>query len=212
MTIVCEPDPQAARVLAAVIGGEVQSVSALSTVSVLLAAILDPCFVVVGATIGLDEALRFSAQAAVEHPDARVLLVREQPSDAEIRRARAAGVVAVFDTGAHDQIAHACSVPVGPRADGQIYAVFAAKGGYGKTTLATNLALALQSGGERRVCLLDLDLDYGDVASVLDLATTRTLARLIECGEVGALLDQRRADHHRRAPRAGLHPRTGGAR
>jgi pilus assembly protein CpaE len=59
---------------------------------------------------------------------------------------------------------------------GRVYAVFSTKGGCGKTTVATNLAYALHDNGARRVCLLDLDLGYGDVATALRLATHRTLA------------------------------------
>lgn len=51
---------------------------------------------------------------------------------------------------------------------GIVYALFPAKGGVGATTLATNLAGALQRAGER-TCLVDLNLDMGDVLAFLDL-------------------------------------------
>ncbi|BDG01207.1 AAA family ATPase [Anaeromyxobacter oryzae] len=50
----------------------------------------------------------------------------------------------------------------------RIYAVFPAKGGVGGTTLATNLAGAFQRGGNR-TCLIDLNLNMGDVLAFLDL-------------------------------------------
>lgn len=58
-----------------------------------------------------------------------------------------------------------------PRAQGvgMLYAVFPAKGGVGATTVATNLAGALQARGER-TCLVDLNLNMGDVLACLDLA------------------------------------------
>jgi len=59
---------------------------------------------------------------------------------------------------------------------GRVYTVFSTKGGCGRTTIATNLAFALHDGGTRRVCLLDLDLGFGDVATTLQLPTERTLA------------------------------------
>jgi pilus assembly protein CpaE len=62
---------------------------------------------------------------------------------------------------------------------GRVYSVFSTKGGCGKTTVATNLAYALHGSGARRVCLLDLDLGYGDVATTLQLATRRTLAEAL---------------------------------
>jgi pilus assembly protein CpaE len=189
VTIVCESDPLAAQVLAAAIGGELQIVSTLGKVSVLLANVTGRCPVVIGASVRIDEALRFTAQVTVEHPAALVILIRDQPTDAEITRALAAGAHTVLDVAAHDKIAHACSAATAPQAEGKIFAVFAAKGGCGKTTLATNLAIALQGGGQRRVCLLDLDLESGDIASVLDLDTSRTLTYLTGKREVGELVD-----------------------
>jgi pilus assembly protein CpaE len=62
-----------------------------------------------------------------------------------------------------------------PLAQGRIVSVFAAKGGCGKTTLATNLAVVLTAGGTRRVCLLDLDLTFGDVATSLRIEARRSL-------------------------------------
>ena len=54
--------------------------------------------------------------------------------------------------------------------------VFSAKGGCGKTTLASNLAAVLADRGRREVCLVDLDLAFGDVAIVLQLFPTHTIA------------------------------------
>jgi pilus assembly protein CpaE len=68
-------------------------------------------------------------------------------------------------------------------AHGRIYSVFSTKGGCGRTTVATNLAFALHADGARRVCLLDLDLGFGDVATALRLDPDHTLAgvlRMIE--------------------------------
>lgn len=58
----------------------------------------------------------------------------------------------------------------------QVVTVFAAKGGCGKTTLATNLAPALANRGRRDVCLVDLDLAFGDVAIALQMQPAHTIA------------------------------------
>jgi pilus assembly protein CpaE len=67
-----------------------------------------------------------------------------------------------------------------PRATGLgvIYAVFPAKGGVGATTVATNLAGALQARGER-TCLVDLNLNMGDVLAFLDLAGGYSIADVV---------------------------------
>jgi Flp pilus assembly CpaE family ATPase len=64
-----------------------------------------------------------------------------------------------------------------------VVTVFAAKGGCGKTTLATNIAVALAAGGARRVCLIDLDLAFGDVAIMLQLIPERSITDAVGMGE-----------------------------
>lgn len=52
---------------------------------------------------------------------------------------------------------------------GSIISVFGVKGGVGKTTIATNLAVALARESSASVALVDLDVPFGDVAMLLDL-------------------------------------------
>lgn len=67
---------------------------------------------------------------------------------------------------------------------GQVITVARAKGGMGATTLATNLALSLIEpiGKEepKRVCLLDLDLQFGDVSLYLDLGPRSDLLEIVQ--------------------------------
>lgn len=68
----------------------------------------------------------------------------------------------------------------------QLVATFSPKGGVGKTTLAVNLAVALEAVTAEQVTLLDMDLEAGDVATVLDLQprlTTGDWARALAAGE-----------------------------
>ncbi|TLS48828.1 hypothetical protein FE782_28645 [Paenibacillus antri] len=59
-----------------------------------------------------------------------------------------------------------------------VVAVFAAKGGVGKTTLLIHLASLLANVG-CRVCILDLDLMNGTVASTLQLQPHKTIVDLV---------------------------------
>ena len=57
--------------------------------------------------------------------------------------------------------------------------VFASKDGLGKTSLATNLAVKLAEH-RRKVVLLDLDLEFGDVHTFMDITPKETIAELAQ--------------------------------
>lgn len=63
------------------------------------------------------------------------------------------------------------------RPQGTVVTVFNLRGGVGKTTVATNLALALARDGAQ-VALVDMDLARGEIAAALNLPTATTLADL----------------------------------
>lgn len=58
---------------------------------------------------------------------------------------------------------------------GRVISVVSPKGGVGKTTVATNLAVGLAEFDPSSTVLVDLDLQFGDVASALDLKPEQTL-------------------------------------
>ena len=63
---------------------------------------------------------------------------------------------------------------------GTVVAMFGCKGGCGATTLATNIAGALLDGDEhRRVVILDIDAQMGDVLTFLDAASTYSWTDLL---------------------------------
>jgi pilus assembly protein CpaE len=61
---------------------------------------------------------------------------------------------------------------------GKILTVFSPKGGVGCSTVAINLAIALHKMEGAEVVLVDSSLQFGDVAVLLNLQATRTLADL----------------------------------
>jgi pilus assembly protein CpaE len=70
------------------------------------------------------------------------------------------------------------------RESGQVITVTRAKGGMGASTLAAHLALALcekrhRREPDKRVALLDLDLQFGDLSLMLDLKPSGEMAEII---------------------------------
>ncbi len=58
---------------------------------------------------------------------------------------------------------------------GRVTTVFSTKGGSGKSVIATNLAVVLAERSEGPVCLVDADLQFGDVAVMMKLAPSHTV-------------------------------------
>lgn len=72
------------------------------------------------------------------------------------------------------QPAAAKEQPAAPVQQGLVSLFLSAKGGVGRTTLATNIAVAL-GAQNAKVCIVDLCLQFGDVAAHLSLVQSRTL-------------------------------------
>lgn len=62
---------------------------------------------------------------------------------------------------------------------GTVITVYSPKGGVGCTTIATNLAVALAARSKRRVAVVDLDLQFGDVGVALDLRSANSVIELV---------------------------------
>jgi Flp pilus assembly CpaE family ATPase len=154
--------------------------------------------VVIGPNVPSGEALGFAEAMRPVRPAAGVVLVRSQVDVSMLTEALRAGIREVVPSGDQAALAAACrrsleisrgllagSVPE-PAAessrDGRIVTVFAAKGGCGKTTLAINLAVAL-ANDERRVCLVDLDLTFGDVAISVQVNPARTIIEAVRMAD-----------------------------
>lgn len=63
---------------------------------------------------------------------------------------------------------------------GNVITIFSTKGGVGKTFISTNLAVALAQSNDKRVCLVDLDLDFGNTVLALNLVPRFTILDIID--------------------------------
>jgi pilus assembly protein CpaE len=152
--------------------------------------------VVLGPTIGDDQAARVAERLAKEAPATAVVLVREEPANGSFPRLVRSGVRDVVDleagpTELEDALRRALQWSAGVRAShspgavsrGRLVSVFSTKGGTGKTFLACNLAVAAAARLQRRVALVDSDHDLGDVFSYFNAEPRRSLHELVALDE-----------------------------
>ncbi len=74
----------------------------------------------------------------------------------------------------------AASAPVIQKPDGRVITIASPKGGVGKTTVATNVAVGLAKRYPQQIVLVDLDVHFGDCASALNLEPEFTLPDTIQ--------------------------------
>jgi pilus assembly protein CpaE len=80
--------------------------------------------------------------------------------------------------------------------DHMVIAVFSPKGGAGRTTIATNLAVALHRETGARVCLMDANLQFGDVGVLLNLnPKSSSIADAVESEPDGEIIDSVMIEH-----------------
>jgi len=187
MAILLEPDPNSADALRVAISGDVMVVDTGHAIHRALEQDPQELLVVIGIGYDLAAALELAAEYRVHRPEVGVVLLRRRVDVTVLGEALRAGVREVVHADDLTAIADACrrsrelsqsllgAVGSTRESEGRIVTVFSAKGGCGKTTLATNLAVALADGGQSTVCLVDLDLAFGDVAITMQLLPARTI-------------------------------------
>lgn len=187
MTILCTADKRLGQSLTAAVGVGVRIVPDPVAADEVLRRDPDEVLVVMGPDVDLDAAVEFAAAQRLRRPGLGVVLVRHELDVPVFTAALRAGVREVVAGSDLTGLTEACRrsrvlsvsaqlpTPAGDDVHGKVITVFATKGGCGKTTMATNLAVSLHADGSRRVCLVDLDLAFGDVAISLRLVPKRTL-------------------------------------
>lgn len=193
MTIIVDRDPGTADALCAAAGEGATTVSSLDALRRRLDTDVTEDTVILGPSTDQRAALELAEFLRVHRPSCGVVLVRRRIDTSVLAESLRAGVREVVD---HRDLAslntavrrsqHLAAAMRDQSPDvtsnrqeqrhGRVVTVFSAKGGCGKTTLATNVATVLADGGRRNVCLIDLDLAFGDVAIALQLFPAHTIA------------------------------------
>ena len=152
-----------------------------------------PTVVVVGASVDAAEGIALAMTLQLRDADAQLLLLAEDLDTEMLRAALKAGVRDVLTDadGAAAVVSAigdadgavmrrrgfetACAAPGEAAPTGKVITVFSTKGGVGKSVLSTNIAVALAHDVKKKVVLVDLDLEFGDVSVMLQLPPDRTI-------------------------------------
>lgn len=119
---------------------------------------------------GVRDVLALTGEAAaLAQAVQRVAVTLEQPVRAT------PSISAPADHGPTDGAAPASPLIEQESVNGQVLTVFSTKGGAGKSVLATSLAVSLAQRSDKPVCLVDADLQFGDVAVMLKLTPHHTI-------------------------------------
>ncbi|OOP60647.1 pilus assembly protein CpaE [Arthrobacter sp. SRS-W-1-2016] len=152
-----------------------------------------PEVLILGPGLEIDDSLKHASLLDLQFPEISVVLAAEQ-SESLVLAAMRSGVRDILSPAADSDsirvmVERASLAAAGRRrglapnaieapsqaSGGRIIAVMSPKGGVGKTTVATNLAVGLGTMAPMGVVIVDLDLQFGDVASGLLLHPERTI-------------------------------------
>jgi pilus assembly protein CpaE len=154
----------------------------------------NPHVVAIGPNVPVDAALDIARSFEAAHPEVAVIVIAE-PSPELWEQAMRAGVSDVLTPDCSDvelrrTVQRASEVAqrrrqnviqevIQPADTAKVITVVAPKGGSGKTALATNLGVSLAATDTGSVVIVDLDLQFGDVANAMSLVPDHTMADLL---------------------------------
>lgn len=180
----------------------------------LAAAIAAVEVVLVDGTVDPERAFTVAQRFDEERPDVTVVLHMEPSSDA-FARAMQVGVRDILPPGSDaDRIresakralevaerrSHSLRASDNPEEQHRLIMVLSPKGGAGKTTVSTNLAVGLAMRVPKQVVLVDGDLQFGDVGNALRLLAETSIRDAI----AGGLHDATEVKVHLTPHRSGL--------
>lgn len=158
------------------------------------AKILQPDIILMDINMPGMDGILATEQITADAPQSAIIIMSVQGEQEYLRRAMVAGaknylvkpfsgdelLQAIKQTSANEKKRRNV-VKFEPKREeqGKIITVFSTKGGIGKTTISTNLAVALAAKTGANVGIVDADLQFGDVALFLNLIPRATIADLV---------------------------------
>jgi pilus assembly protein CpaE len=174
---------------------------------------LRPDVLLVNEALGVMDGLRVAELVNLGAPEVKTIVIGDAPSRETLHRAMRSGareflveplrpeqlIATVAEVAALDDVR---GIPeylavADPDKIPRVIVVTGAKGGIGKSTIATNLAVGLQKRTGDKVAILDLYTQFGDVSTMLNIIPTRTVIDLVPMtGELDIqLLEDHMVEH-----------------
>jgi len=190
--VVIDPDDVARNRIVEALGNDVSSFPLVDDLIPYLNG--EPIVMVLGPSCAVDGTLNSVERVIQAHREIGAILVAEELTTNLLQQALRSGVKDVLASPADGQqlteaigrvtstLASSPSTPAGEddmfEDDGelgQVVTVFSTKGGAGKSMIATNLGVTLAQRSDKPVCLVDADLQFGDIAVMLKLSPQHTI-------------------------------------
>jgi len=160
-----------------------------------------PDVVVFGPSVPAESAIAEAGRLSLSHPEISVVMAVLELDPGVLREAMRAGIKDIIENGFSGEqvraaITHASTIskriktsfdretesPEEPEIpdSGKVITFFSTKGGVGKSVVSTNSAVALAKLTGKRIVVLDLDLQFGDVAIMFQLTPNHTIYDVVQ--------------------------------
>lgn len=203
MILVVDSGPQFRREIEALFKDQSEKVVGISALSSLNEAVEShaPDAIIIGPTVPIKMAINEAERLYVERPEISVVMAVETLDPSMLHEAMRAGVKDVIERGASDEqmidsITRALTISrrfkesIDLKSEiaeelqepeiGKVITFFSTKGGVGKSVISTNSAVALARLTGKRVAVLDLDLQFGDVAIMFQMTPNHTIFDIVQ--------------------------------
>lgn len=155
---------------------------------------LHPDVILMDVNMPIKDGIKATEELSVTMPDVAVIIVSVQGEQEYLRKAMSAGardfitkpfsgddlintIIKIYDL--EQKRKEKVKPSVKEEVKGKVITLFSTKGGVGKTTLATNIAVLLAKE-KNKVALLDLDLQFGNIGVFLNVPIKNSIVDLVK--------------------------------
>lgn len=202
MTIIMSESASEAEHLSFTLGEKVRLCSNLRQVRKVVDFDFAENLVVIGSDLPMASVSELANAYRIPRPSLGVVLIRRRIDVTTMNEAIQLGIREVVASEDSEGLISACrrSIEISKKLEkksesvypslvhsGKIILVFSAKGGCGKTTLSVNLAEALALDPSTSVCIVDFDLQFGDVAVALQIEPIKNISNILNINNIDQL-------------------------